>query len=134
LPQIIDEDTFKTSNPLTYDYLLKQKTELLARDKGTKTYPAWYAYGRSQAIKYSEKECIFIPCFLDPKCIEKNIFTNKNVLHYSCLCIEPHDAMQINKIISCIINNIDFIKDNSPKRSAGWINMSSRILYQIPLN
>jgi len=130
---IIKEETFKTDNPQTYAYLLTHKTELSNRDKGNKTYPMWYSYGRTQSIKYNDTLCVYIPCFLDPKCIEKNMFTHRNVLHYSCLCLEPNGVTP-DVIIDCIVRNIKFINENSAKRSAGWINMSSRVLYDIPLN
>ncbi len=131
--KIINEDKFKKENPLTYEYLLTNKTELANRDKGNKTYPEWYAYGRTQSIKYNDNLCLYIPCFVDPKFLENNIFKNQNVLHYSCLCIEPNDGININEIENIIVNNISFINDNSSKRSAGWINISSRVLYDIPI-
>lgn len=131
--KIINEDKFKNENPLTYQYLLKHKEELSKRDNGNKNYPIWYAYGRTQSIKYIDKLCIYLPCFIDPKFIEKNIYINKNILHCSCLCIEPNDNINIDIIIKLIIDNIQFISNNSSKRSAGWINISSRILYDIPL-
>lgn len=132
--EILNENTFKNSNPKTYKFLLENKDELAKRDKGNKTYPAWYAYGRSQSIKISDKTCIYIPCFIDPKNIKDNIFKWKNTLHRSCLCIEPNDEKNINEIIACIIDNIDFITKNSSKKSGGWINLSSRTLYEIPLS
>ena len=131
--KIIDEDVFKSNNPLTYNYLLSNKEELAKRDKGNKTYPAWYAYGRSQSIKISNKKCLYIPCFIDPSKIAENIYINQNVLHYSCLCIEPNDEKDIEMIKTTIIKNIDFIKDNSSKRSAGWISLSSTLLYDLPI-
>ena len=132
--KIIDEERFKLENPLTYNYLLKNKEELSKRDKGNKTYSIWYAYGRTQSIKYNDKLSIYLPCFIDPANIKKNIYIAKNILHYSCLCIEPNVDVEVNTIIKLIIDNIDFISRNSTKRSAGWINISSRILYEIPLN
>jgi adenine-specific DNA-methyltransferase len=133
--KIIDENTFKSENILTYEYLLKNKDELLKRDNGNKNYPTWYAYGRSQSIKYINKKCIYIPCFIDPdpNIIRNNIFINENILHYSCICIEPNDEKDIDFIKNIIINNIDFIKNNSSKRSAGWINLNSSLLYNLPL-
>lgn len=130
----IEEDLFKQSNPKTYAYLVDRKDELAKRDKGNKTYPKWYSYGRSQSIKYSKNKCIYIPCFINPKNIEKNISIQENILHSGCLCIEPHNEGDIQKIIKIIISNKDFIGDNSTKRSGGWINLSSRILYQLPLH
>jgi len=131
--QIIDEEIFKMKNPFTYKYLLENKKELDKRDNGNKIYSSWYAYGRSQAIKYVNKRCIYIPCFLNPDKISLNLFENENILHYGCLCIEPYNEDDINIIKNIIISNIDFIKINSSKRSVGWINLTSSILYNLPL-
>lgn len=130
---IIDENRFKTENPLTYQYLLENKEELSKRDNGNKSYPSWYAYGRSQSIKYTNKRCLYIPCFLEPSTIPSNIFENKNILHYGCLCLEPNDENDIDAIKRTLISNIDFIKNNSSKRSAGWINLTSSVLNNIPI-
>ena len=133
--KIIDEDTFKSENRLTFEYLVKNKEELEKRDNGKKAYPTWYAYGRSQSIKCVDKKCIYIPCFIDPNpnTIHDHIFTYENILHYGCLCIEPKDEKDIERIKNVIIDNIEFIKNNSSKRSAGWINLNSSLLYNLPL-
>ena len=131
--KIIDETRFQNNNPNTYLYLCSQKEELSKRDKGKKKYPAWYAYGRSQSIRYSSSNCIYIPCFIDPDDLETNIYVYKNILHKSCLCIEPKDETQIGLIKECILKHKEFITMNSSKRSAGWINLSSRILYDVPV-
>lgn len=130
---IISEDVFSKENPLTYNYLLSHKDELAKRDKGNKTYPKWYSYGRTQSLKYSEKKGIYIPCFLNPELINENITVNNNILHSGCLCIRPNNEADIQKIIKCIIDNKEFIKLNSSKRSGGWINLSSRTLYDLLL-
>lgn len=131
--RIIEESVFSSNNPLTYEFLLSNKDELAKRDKGNKTYPAWYAYGRSQSIRPNTKKCIYIPCFMDPKNIEKKLFINQNILHIGCLCIEPNDDVTIDEISKHIINSRDFINENSSKRSGGWVNISSRTLLQIML-
>jgi hypothetical protein len=134
---IINEEQFKLDNKLTYEYLLKNKNELMKRDKGNKKYITWYSYGRTQSIKYSNKNCIYIPCFIDPNKINQYLNQiDKNILHYSCLCIEPNedDEKNIEIIKNTIIDNIDFIKNNSSKRSAGWINISTTILYDLPIS
>jgi type I restriction-modification system DNA methylase subunit len=132
--KIIDEEMFSKNNQKTYAYLKGKFDELAKRDKGNKKYPSWYAYGRSQSIKYSKNTCLYIPCFLDAKTIETSIYTHSNILHQSCLCIEPKNPSDIDKIKKSIINNKKFINDNSSKRSGGWITLSSRILYQIPFD
>jgi tRNA1(Val) A37 N6-methylase TrmN6 len=131
--KIIPEDIFKTHNPLTFQYLLENKHELSLRDKGNKVYPEWFAYGRSQSIKYSNTKCIYISCFIDPANINNALFVKKGMLHHGCLCIQPNDEKYIDQIVNCIKHNIDFISNNSSKRSGGWINLSSRVLYDVPL-
>lgn len=130
---IIPEKAFKTENPLTYQYLLENKEELSKRDNGNKSYPTWYAYGRSQSIKYTNKKCVYIPCFIEPNSIPFNLFEYENILHYGCLCLEPNDENDIELIKKTIISNIDYIRNNSSKRSAGWINLTTTVLYDIVL-
>lgn len=52
--------TFKKSFPSTYKYLLANKITLSTRDKANKTYPSWYAYGRTQSLQ-SIKNKLFLP-------------------------------------------------------------------------
>lgn len=54
--EIIPEEDLKCNFSQTYGYLLAQKNELDARDKGKKNSVAWYAYGRTQGLnKYGRK-------------------------------------------------------------------------------
>ena len=129
--EIIDEETFKYNNPKTYNYLLENKDELAKRDRGKKKYPMWFAYGRKQSIKIPDVDnCIYISTFIDPDKIAEAITIRKPLLHTSSLCIRPlNENVDIKNIKNIIIKNKDFIKENSPKRSSGWITVSSRILY-----
>lgn len=130
---ILEEDIFKKENPLTYEYLLNHKDELSKRDKGNKNYPKWFSYGRTQSLRYCNKSCLYIPCFLNADLIKENMIIKNNILHSGCLCIEPNNENDIQKIIDCILANKEFIRENSSKRSGGWINLSSRILYDLVL-
>lgn len=49
--EIIPEKELQTKFPECYDYLLSIKNELSTRDKGKKSYPSWYAYGRGQGFE-----------------------------------------------------------------------------------
>ena len=130
--KILDETIFKTQNSKTYEYLLKNKNELAKRDKGNKTYPAWYSFGRTQALIKSQKpQVIYISTFINPENFKLNIM--KPELFHSCLCIEPFNNKDIGEIKEAIYKNIEYIKKLSSKRSGGWINLSSSILYKIPL-
>ncbi len=71
--ELIPEKELKEKYPYCYDYLLAIRNELEKRDKGTKKYPTWYAYGRTQGIAgcYGQKLLVptiygnphFIPCY-----------------------------------------------------------------------
>lgn len=45
--------------PKTYDYLSDFKEVLIKRDKGNRQYAAWYAYGRTQALKLEGYKLFF---------------------------------------------------------------------------
>lgn len=68
--KIIPEDILKTQYPLTYNYLLSQKSTLSQRDKGkTNGYEAWYAYGRKQGLHSISNNLItIIPQMLGSQC------------------------------------------------------------------
>jgi adenine-specific DNA-methyltransferase len=125
--KIIDEDVFRIANPQTYKYLETYKEELKKRDKGNKKYPTWYAYGRTQSIiKPKTEKVIFISTFCDPKNMKYNISLSK--LFYSCICIEPDNINDIEKIINILKKNEKYIEKNSSKRGGGWISISGVLL------
>lgn len=130
--KVMDEEQFKKVNPQTYEYLLPYKEELGQRDKGKKIYPEWYSYGRTQSLVPSQKkEVIYLPSFANPDKLKFHI--SPPLLFYSCLCIEPYNTDDIGKIKNTILQNIDVLKSLSSKRAGGWITLSSRNIYQLPL-
>jgi methylase of polypeptide subunit release factors len=48
--RLIDEGTLAARFPLAHGYLSLWRSELMARDKGKKSYEAWYAWGRTQGL------------------------------------------------------------------------------------
>ena len=131
--KIIDEEEFKKENPKTYNYLITYKSELSKRDKGNKKYASWYAYGRSQSLIVSKKKnVIYMPCFINPNKFE--LYVKPPTLFKGCLCIEPNDEKDIELICGLIRKHINILEMNSSKRGSGWINISSRNLYNLPLS
>jgi len=57
--EVFKEEYFKSNYPHAYEYLEKNKEQLLNRDKGKKVKYKWYEFGRSQAIKDSGKKLLF---------------------------------------------------------------------------
>lgn len=129
--KIIPDKKFKETNPQTYQYLLDNKSELAKRDKGNKTYAAWYAYGRTQSIiKPKAKRVIYLPSFINPNDYKMEISLTPS-LYQGCLCIEPLNDADTEKIYDTIQKNMKYIAEISSKRSGGWIMLSSRNLYGI---
>lgn len=48
--KLIDEDLLRNKYPYAYKYLSSHKSVLADRDKGSRAYEKWYAFGRSQAL------------------------------------------------------------------------------------
>ena len=130
---IIDEETFKKDNPQTYAYLLIQKDELAKRDKGSKTYPKWYAYGRSQSLIVPTSErVIYLPTFCDPSRIEYRILSPS--LWSGCLCIDVIDTeYDVEEIANHILSKHDYLEQRCSKRGGGWINLTSTVLKSMPI-
>lgn len=49
---IMPEEILKSRYPQCYNYLLNVKEILSSRDKGNKSYPTWYAWGRTQGMNF----------------------------------------------------------------------------------
>jgi len=130
---IMAESTFKQENPLTYAYLEENKEELAKRDKGHKVYAEWYAFGRTQSlIKPKSKKVIYVSTLSNPDNIQYNLDDSK--LHIGSLCIELRTTdYTLEQVKTILENNKSFIIQNTSKRAGGWLNMSSRILKQIPI-
>jgi adenine-specific DNA-methyltransferase len=58
--RVIQEDRFRSEYPFAYEFLSQHRSELARRDKGNAiSYPAWYAFGRNQALLDRGKKLLF---------------------------------------------------------------------------
>ncbi len=69
LIKIFEESYLKSQFPFAYKYLKSKKEVLAQRDKGTREYEKWYAYGRNQALTFVGYKLLFpyissSPCFV----------------------------------------------------------------------
>lgn len=79
--KIISENDMNAKYPKTLVYFKSIKNILNSRDKGKKTYPAWYAFGRSQGVDTAFGEKILTSTMnLKPNFI---VCKDKNTLFYS---------------------------------------------------
>lgn len=123
---IIPEVEFKQNNPLTYEYLEKNKEALSKRDKGKKIYKAWYAFGREQSVKLPQEKCIFIPT-LSSENLEK-VCIREPSLFYSGICVIPNN--EANILLDKIIKSKKNLANLCSKRSGKWINITVGALKQ----
>lgn len=56
---LIDEDIMREKYPYALEYLRLHTLELKKRDKESRTYASWYAYGRTQALNIIGKKLLF---------------------------------------------------------------------------
>lgn len=56
---LIDEEIMKEKYPHALEYLRLHTKELKNRDKESRTYASWYAYGRTQALNIIGKKLLF---------------------------------------------------------------------------
>ncbi len=50
--KVMKETYIKSNFPQAYKYLMAVRLELAKRDRGKKTYPEWYAWGRTQGMNF----------------------------------------------------------------------------------
>jgi len=129
---LIPEAQFKADNPNSYAYLEENKQELALRDCGNKTYAAWYAFGRTQALHVSTKSIvIYVQTLVDPANITASVCAP--CVHHNCLCIEPNDGVNVHELLTLIKNSGNVLAAVSAKRANGWITLSSRNLYELSM-
>lgn len=90
--QIISEDTFKSSFPEAYNFLLEYKPILLQRDKGKCNYPAWYAYGRTQGMNNFGKKLLIPYISGSPVAV---LSLDPNVLFYCGYALLSEDVNEL---------------------------------------
>lgn len=78
--EIIPEDKLKNEFPMAYEYLLANRETLKKRDKGSREYDTWYAFGRTQALNISGYKLLF-PYIADAPYFV--ISENKDLLFYN---------------------------------------------------
>lgn len=125
--QIISKQILKTKYPKTYAYLLTKRGILEKRDKGTRTYEEWYAYGRKQSMDVSAYKLFF------PHICERPSFVlceDKNLLFYNGIALVSEDLKELRFIKKILESDLFFkyIKNTTKDYSSGYISMSRNYL------
>jgi adenine-specific DNA-methyltransferase len=115
--KVINEDELKSKFPFTYKYLSTQKKILSKRDKGTKDYGEWYAFGRNQALLISGYK-LLLPYITNTPCF---VFTNnQDLLFYNGYAIFSESIEELHILQKILMSKIFwFYIQNTSKPYAG---------------
>lgn len=110
--EIIPEDKLKNEFPMAYEYLLANRETLKKRDKGTREYEAWYAFGRTQALNVSGYKLLF-PYIADAPYFV--ISDNKDLLFYNGYALVSDDLRKLKIAQKILQSNVFwyYIKNSS---------------------
>lgn len=127
------EDEFKMSFPNAYLYLSDYKGVLSYRDKGTKEYEEWFAYGRRQGLQtYGIK--VLIPYIA--KTPFGVISTDNDLLYYCGYAIYVNnytEALFVKKILESSVFKY-YIQNTSKPYSSGYYSLAKAYIkdFSIP--
>ncbi len=132
LQKVISEEVFQRNYPLAYNYLVSKKSELAKRDNGHKTYPQWYAFGRSQALNLSGERLLVphicdTPCFVN--CVHKSLLFYDG---YSLFAESPRKLEVVRRILSSNVFWYYITKTSKPYRG-GFFSLEKRYIQHFGL-
>lgn len=115
----IPEALFISRFPKAYQYLSLHRLKLDERDKGVGKFPAWYAFGRTQAISDKGKKLLF-PYMTD---IPHFVFTDKeDMLIYCGYAIFHHDETELKALKRILESSVFdyYMKHTSKPYATGY--------------
>lgn len=132
LQKVISEELFQRNYPLAYNYLVSHKDELAKRDNGHKTYPQWYAYGRSQALNLSG-ERLLVPHICDAPCFIHCSY--KSILFYDGYSIFAESPRKLEVVKKILTSNVFwyYITKTSKPYSGGFFSFEKRYIQNFGL-
>jgi methylase of polypeptide subunit release factors len=120
---IMSEDYLLSQYPLAYQYLLLHKDELQDRDKGTKEYEKWYAFGRNQALTFYGYKILFpyissAPCFV--------ITEDQDFLFYNGYAVLSDNLIELKILQKILMSKIFwfYIKNTSKPYSGEFFSLA----------
>lgn len=123
--EIIDEEILQFKYPLAYQYLKGKKELLDKRDNGhTETYPAWYAYGRTQSLVMPKYKLFF------PKIANKSlrciISEDSSLLLYNGMSFVSNDEIKIKILKKILESDIfwNYVVANGKPYSSGYYSLN----------
>ena len=132
----LEEDEFKSKNPLTYEYLENFKEHLISKKVRYKTNPKyWYSLHRSREISIFEKEYIITPQLQNfPSFTIKETDVYADAGGYLLL---PKKEINFNGLLAILNSKVlwFFIKNTSSEYGGGYFYFKTKYLesFGIPL-
>jgi len=125
--RVIPEKIMKEKYPKAYRYLKTKKTILSARDKGTREYETWYAYGRRQSMDIHAYKLFF------PHICERPTFViceDMDLLFYNGIGIVSDNLEELQVIKKILESNLfyEYIRNTTKDYASGYISMSRNYL------
>ena len=122
-PVIIEEAQFESSFPEAYKFLSEHRDRLSRRDKGKGSYPAWYAFGRTQGLTNFGPKILFPYMGKEPRFF---ISKDENTLFYCGYAIFFEDERMANVLKKILMSDIFwfYIKHKSKPYSGGYMSLA----------
>lgn len=133
--KIIEEDALQNKYPYAYHFLLEYKDRLQRRDKGkTSSYPAWYAYGRTQGMNNTGLK-LLIPYMADRGVAI--ISENQELLFYCGYAVFAEDTITLKLLKNLIESDVFlfYIRMTSKPYSKGFMALAKNYIknFGIPI-
>ncbi len=117
--QLIPEAQFIRKYPKAYAYLALHRRKLDARDKGEGNFPAWYAFGRTQAISDRGRKLLFPYMSADPHFVYTD---NRDMLIYCGYAIfheDERELLVLKRILESSVFNY-YMRQTSKPYATGY--------------
>ena len=122
--KVYNESYLSDNFPFAYEYLRSQKETLSHRDKGTRQYGEWYAYGRNQALTFQGGYKLLFPYISGSPCF---VFTDDGELFfyngYAILSNFKEDLLILQKILMSKVFWF-YIKHTSKPYSSNYYSLA----------
>jgi len=125
--KIISEAKMISDFPMTLAYLETKRLILAGRDKGTREYETWFAYGRRQSMDIKAFKLFF------PHICERPIFVvseERDLLFYNGIALVSNDIRELLIIKKVLESDLFFkyISNSTKDYASGYISMSRNYL------
>ena len=131
---LIPESQLSEKFPLAYAWLNRNRTQLLARDRGRILPERWHSFGRSVGIKNGFGEKI-LTSRMNPK-PNFQICNDPDALFYSGYCIKPRNGIPPETLLKELNspNMGNYIKTFSQPYRNGWFSYAKQYIENFPVS